>query len=358
MKWGALSRYRSQLMGVFCLWIMVHHSNTVCTWPRVLEPLRMFGVRGHIGVDAFLILSGVGLYYAYSKLTATVPNAGRRLGQFYYRRFVRLFIPYLLLAAPYFAWVAWILKREGVSRFLLDFFQLSLPLRGEHALWYIAALTLFYLLYPLIFRLQEKPASVLGKAGSRASVTVLMCFAAVLMCWLTARFFPKFYGNCEIMLARLPVFILGCALGKWVKEDKPVPSGAVLGAAAFMFIYVYVFAGAAKSMPLWMRLSDSAFALAAVLVFAWAFCKLDACRGLQKIFSFCGERSLELYLTHVMARRIWLAYLPKNLWDKWGALSYLCILLAAFIVSVIVHPLIKWLSKKLLSVGGAAKATA
>ncbi|MBR3289557.1 MAG: hypothetical protein IKI63_02135 [Clostridia bacterium] len=50
MNFGHLSKYRSELMGVFCLWIMCFHSERIVTWPRVLEPLRLIVIRGNAGV--------------------------------------------------------------------------------------------------------------------------------------------------------------------------------------------------------------------------------------------------------------------------------------------------------------------
>lgn len=357
MNFGHLSKYRSELMGVFCIWIMLHHSKDVITYPSWLEPLREFFVRGNVGVDAFLILSGVGLYFAYSKLKTAEPRTGRRLWQFYVRRFVRLFIPYLLLAAPYFAWVAWS-RGAGVKRFMLDFSQASLLLHGEKVLWYVAALSVFYLLFPLFYNLMYAPRSFRGKPVSSGSVMFGLYFLSAVSCWLVMRCAPVFYKNCEIMLTRLPVFIVGCGLGKWVKEKRPIPSSAATGSLVFMLIYIFIMWDDVKTVKLWVRLSEAPFAIAALIFFAWVFYKLDGCAKTRRFFAFCGERSLELYLTHVMARRVWQYYLPNDLWDPWGALSYLCILAASFAVSIILHPLIGWLSKKLLSIGGTPKVNA
>ena len=354
---GHLSKYRSELMGVFCLWIMLHHSKDVISYPHWLEPMRQLFVRGNVGVDAFLMLSGIGLYYAYSKLRATEPKVGRRLSQFYRRRFVRLFIPYLLIAAPYFAWAAWA-KNAGVKRFLLDFFQISLPLEGNKVVWYMAALVLFYLLFPLFDYVLQKPMTFRGKPVERASITFLLYLASVVVCAFFMKLTPTFYKNTEILLTRLGVFILGCGLGSAVKHNVRLPSSAVVGSAVFMLIYIFIFGPSIKSTPLWVRVSEAPFAMASLILFAWAFAKLDGCAKTRKFFSFCGERSLELYLTHVMARRVWWFYLPNQLWDKWGALSYLCILAASFVISIILHPIIQWISKKLLSIGGAKKAIA
>ena len=223
VNFGHMSKYRSELMGVFCLWIMCFHSELIVTWPKALNPLRLIVIRGNSGVDAFLILSGVSLYFAYTKMTATESRLGRRLG-------------------------------------------------------------------------------------------------------------------------------------KWVKEKKPLPSSAVVGAGVFMLIYLFIFGAAVSKTTIWMRLSYASFAMSALLVFTWVFWKLDSCTWLHKFFAFFGDRSLELYLTHLMIKKTWRFYFEDKMWDPWGVLPYLCILLIAVAVSAALHPLVQWIAKKLLSVG-AAKPT-
>lgn len=344
-------------MGVFCLWIMAFHGKYVFSCPPSLDFIWQIVLRGNAGVDAFLLLSGISLYFAYSKMMTTQLGAGHRLWQFYWRRFVRLFIPYLFIAAPYFVWVA-ITREQGVRRFIKDFFQISLIQKGDMAAWYVAALALFYLLYPLIYHLQEHPMRLRGKPISRGSVTLFLYLAAAALCFFFLKVTPTFYKHFEIVMTRFGAFIIGCGLGKWVKEQKPLPNYAVLGAGVFLLIFTYILGPSIKTSVLWIRLSYMLFALAAILVFTFVFYKLDRFKKMQKVFSFVGERSLELYLTHGLIRLVWQWYLVRELTNKQAVLAYLCILLTAFAVSTAMHPLFKWLSKKLLSIGGAPKTAA
>ena len=65
MSWKSLSKFRSEIMGLACLWVMFHHN--AFDWPNALEALKRFSLYGNLGVDIFLLLSGVGLYYAWAK---------------------------------------------------------------------------------------------------------------------------------------------------------------------------------------------------------------------------------------------------------------------------------------------------
>ena len=76
MDFGKLSRYRRELMGVCTLGIIAFHN--FFTWPKKLALLRILFSYGNIGVDGFLILSGIGLYYAYSRGSDLEPAQKRR----------------------------------------------------------------------------------------------------------------------------------------------------------------------------------------------------------------------------------------------------------------------------------------
>ena len=62
MSWKSLSKFRSEIMGLACLWVILHHNSF--DWPKALEALERFALYGNLGVDIFLLLSGVGLYFA------------------------------------------------------------------------------------------------------------------------------------------------------------------------------------------------------------------------------------------------------------------------------------------------------
>ena len=62
IEWNDLSRYRGELMGIAMLFIILFH---------VYLPRQhaFFGLHrlGNVGVDMFFFLSGIGLWYSWSK---------------------------------------------------------------------------------------------------------------------------------------------------------------------------------------------------------------------------------------------------------------------------------------------------
>ena len=84
-----ISRYRSELMGAAMLFIILFH-----------VPLdrsnEFFGLRrcGNVGVDMFLFLSGIGLWFSWVKNPS--------VWQFYKRRLLRIYPAWLVMAALYY----------------------------------------------------------------------------------------------------------------------------------------------------------------------------------------------------------------------------------------------------------------
>lgn len=79
-------RYRSELMGFFILWIVWYH----LPYMETIEIFKVVKNNGAIGVDAFVLLSGFGIWFSLSKDSFEVKN----ILNFYKRRFARLIPSY------------------------------------------------------------------------------------------------------------------------------------------------------------------------------------------------------------------------------------------------------------------------
>ena len=83
-----ISRYRGELMGAAMLFVILFHVGL----PR---DDTFFGLRrmGNIGVDIFLFLSGMGLWFSWSKHPDTK--------DFYLRRWLRIYPTWLIICLLY-----------------------------------------------------------------------------------------------------------------------------------------------------------------------------------------------------------------------------------------------------------------
>ena len=185
-------------------------------------------------------------------------------------------------------------------------------------------------------------------SGDRWTRATVLCGGVMLVCLHLNYGNSSIYGNCEIALTRTVIFILGCALGKSVKDDEPIaPHLPLLG-----LLWILLNNSLRRNTGLdavWIRFSYIPLCISAVLVCLWVLEKLERLTALRKALRFFGERSLELYLTHVLIRNVFYHYIPVKAWDSWGILTYAVILLISLIVSTALHPVINKLCGALLA---------
>lgn len=228
LHWGLISRHRQKLYGIACIWVIMHHN--FFDWPTVLAPLKKLCNYGNCGVDIFLFLSGISLYFAY------MHTQKNRLCEFYTRRIIRLIVPYLLMALPYWVWRDIFLER---GNFLLDITMLSFPLNGTITTWYVGAILVLYLAYPGIHYLYFNKNKLSAGLGENSVAILLTAFWAG-MCAVTMHVFPELYDNIEIAMTRVVVFLVGCKVGQWVYEKRRLNIETVLLWAIFL-LFIFLF---------------------------------------------------------------------------------------------------------------------
>lgn len=90
ISWNILSKYRNELYGFSILWIILFHglnvkNSSLC---KELEVLSGFIKHGNCGVEIFLFLSGMCLYYSFKN--------NEKVVQFYIKRLKRILIPFFI----------------------------------------------------------------------------------------------------------------------------------------------------------------------------------------------------------------------------------------------------------------------
>lgn len=131
-----ISRYRGELMGAAMLFIILFHVE-LSRWNPFFGLRRM----GNIGVDIFLFLSGIGLWFSWMK-----HSDWRR---FFHRRYLRIYPTWLIIACLYYiprfhggSFMSWI-DLIGDITINWDFW-----FHDELTFWYIPATMMLYLFAP------------------------------------------------------------------------------------------------------------------------------------------------------------------------------------------------------------------
>lgn len=282
-----INRYRSPVMGFAALWIVFFH-----LWqplfsggaPSVLFYAENVTKRlGFEGVDIFFLLSGMGLTYSVGK---------HSLGEFYLRRLKRLAFPFAAVAVlravcERWGWRAFFFVVSGANFFAGNMYFF---------LWFVTAIAVLYLLFPLYWRL-------FSRARSKPAFTLAVIAVWYVLSLALAGILP---GNKYGFTNRIPVFLTGVLLGWCVQNDVRLPSrraaagiAAVLTAAGLVLSFLCNFRGLELLLPQSnCCLPDFLTAIGLTALLAELFALLDkarAARWINRALAFIGGLSLEIY---------------------------------------------------------------
>ncbi|NDV68281.1 acyltransferase [Dysgonomonas sp. 25] len=307
---GLLSKYRTELMGISVIWIMLFHGT-------FHVDINFFPVKiGFAGVDIFFMLSGFGLYFASLKKPSLL--------KFYKSRFIRIFPVYAVVILLYFA-----LKGTfDIKEYLLILSTVGFWTGEVSFEWFVPSIVVFYLGFPLyikIFRKYPNILTILAILGPLAFIimTVLMDINL---------------GLKVLFFTRIPIFFVGVWLAKQSQNTTtPLYSKpqfrialyilSLIGFAVLYYIHTYVNAYWLWKGLYWLPILLIAPGLSICL--CQLLDKISSIR-LSHILVFFGSISLELYLLH---ERIFYPYI-KPWTEKLGISEYLVLLMAG-ILSII-----------------------
>lgn len=321
LLWVAdVSLFRGELMGIAIIWVMLLHGSEL--YQKVNLPvLSAIMRRGNLGVDIFLYLSGFGLNFSLKN------NAD--IKEFYLRRIKRVFIPYLLLSTPFWVYNTLRLKETAVF-FLRDITGISFVQNGVVTTWYVFLILFLYIIYPFVFRFEERKG-----AGADVCLIVMSVVLCLLVHWINV----DIYHNIEIAITRIPAFLIGSASARLLKQKRShdyilfdiyvVVTTVLFIASPFinrrdheLGVVLYRFGGAGVCMIL-MGLICQLFKMI---------------NGKPLILKKIGALSFELYLIHIFLRRgLATYYIGVGMIPLLQCLIWTGCMLLSFLLSYLFH---------------------
>lgn len=275
-----LSEYRTELMGIAAVWVVLCHAKQHCSFNSLISALLGLG---NNCVDIFLFLGGMGMYFSLERVWK------KQIGitSWYKKRITRVVVPYLLAAIPFYIWFT-VYNGYSVGRFF--YHASTLSFWGEHeGMWYVDLLIPLYLITPTI-------ALAIDRYKNRLIPTVvLMVFFLALpiipISTETANTVPGVvFSNIQSVSGRIAGYILGYYCGSLVKDKRKISYLALLALLiGFFAIFMY--------LPI--KNLYSGWLLALFMMFF--FCLTVRILKKTKIsiaLKWLGERSLELYLAN------------------------------------------------------------
>ncbi|MDY4667588.1 MAG: acyltransferase [Prevotella sp.] len=317
-----ISRYRGELMGAAMLFVILFHVGL----PR---EDAFYGLRriGNIGVDMFLFLSGVGLWFSWTKRPS--------LKHFFTRRYLRIYPAWLIIACLFY--IPDFLGPRQFSTNIIDLLgdvliNWDFWLHDELSFWYIPATMMLYLFAPAYMQL-------IIKHPVYRWLPVVMIMWCILVQYVTP--IHAAVGHLEIFWSRVPIFFIGINFGKAVKEKRCMD-----GASLWLIVLVFVMAFASSvfleqvrhgQFPLFIeRMLYIPLTVTAILLLNRVFRRTP--KWFNATFREVGALSLEAYLIHL---HFVLVHIERFHWSYWPT----------FLVCIAITMPLAWLLHKIVELG-------
>lgn len=291
-----ISRFRGELMGAAMLFIILFHVD-LARWDTFYGLRRM----GNLGVDIFLFLSGVGLWFSWTKTPS--------FKHFYFRRFIRIFPAWLIIACLYYI-PRLPCRTVGEAGYLVGEIVLNIGfwLHDELNFWYIPAIMALYVLAP--------PYMVLIR---RHPVYRWLPVVMIMWCILVQYVTPIHHavGHLEIFWSRVPIFFIGINCGEAVRRRDRID-----GQGLWLVVLIFVMALASSifleqnkhgQFPLFIeRMLYIPLTVTAILLLNRVLRRTP--RQLNATLRRIGSISLEAYLIHIAFVMPWLNHMHLGYW--------------------------------------------
>lgn len=338
MNYSLLSKYRSELMGIAMLWVMLFHAWDLNMGHPLLE---WFRAAGFGGVDIFILLSSMGLLMSLSKREQDYSS-------FMARRAGRILPAYYIVMVPYTLFLI-LAQGKAWSALLWNSTLLYYWMRSSGAFnWYIAGAMTFYAITPFCFRTLRDSKHRLGLTG----VAIFLSFA---LCRLLVR---EGYWYVMDVFYRVPVFFLGLLMGFFVLEGRKLTKADLL----FWTFWLALGGGYLYASQ---QVDQSVFPLPLCHLFLFTTVPMSLGLGLtfdklplgwlRKFLRLVGENSLEIYLFNVSVfsqtelLRRFISFGPSN------RLYYLMLFAINIALGVALHSVVEKRTARLKAVSAAGK---
>lgn len=291
-----ISRFRGALMGIAMLIIIMFHVD-LARWDTFYGLRRM----GNLGVDMFLFLSGIGLWFSWTKTPS--------YRHFYFRRLIRIYPAWLIIACLYFIPrihvhdVASLINLLGEILFNWNFWRYD-----ELDFWYIPAIMMLYLFAPPYMAL-------IRKHPVYRWLPVVMIMWCILVQWVTP--IHAAVGHLEIFWSRVPIFFIGINMGAEVMAKRKLDGATIwliiLGFVMPLAASIFLEQTAHGTFPLFIeRMLYIPLTVTAILLLNRLLRRTPS--GLNRCLTFVGAISLETYLIHAGFVIPWLNRLQLGYW--------------------------------------------
>lgn len=280
-------------MGVATLLVIFGHS----AGNGVLMPGWLDSLCGlaSVGVDIFLLVSGLGLWYSLNKAGADNSLRGGVLSSWYKRRYKRILVPYLIIMSAVYVCLI-LLGKETIGHALLNLSTVNFWLSHNGA-WFVAMLIPLYAVTPLHY-------AICRRINNKILYYLVLVAIVVALVSLDMSFgnsiVDNVVNNLKFTMNHLPAFLIGFMLAPLAKDNKKVSLVYMLAVPVILIVAMKFL-----HFGYW----PGFIVLPFVVILCWSF---NYCGNfLRNLFDFFGNISLESYLFNGTLGAILMSLFPK-----------------------------------------------
>lgn len=317
IKLNIISKHKKEIMGVATLLVMLVHI-WYDTMPYWLDTIRTIC---QVGVDIFLLLSGLGCYFSLQK---------NSVGKFYWHRFRRVVIPYLIVFLGYnaFRYYVWDYSLyDAYSTYSMG----SLIINNSASAWFILCIILFYLIAPWLYK------SILRE--DHTSLYVLFVLIIIGSCQAGFLLPDPWYGLNEYIIARFPVFMVGMYLAMKLNH---LPERTIKVGFKFWFLYILTIAASIINF-FYNKMNPIIIFRYLAMPLSYFMCislgmLFDG--GTNKVLSLIGSISLECYLLFERIQTILFVYIKDITNIEINLISFVITIILGFILNKVINTIL------------------
>lgn len=296
LNYNLLSKHRTKLMGFAILNILLLHfcQDAIVFNTKSKIIYRFSQIYGRFlssfGVDLFIIVSAIGIYYSWNK--------SKNIKNYFMKRITRVLIPYFLISIPYFLVINFVINNNTFIYLLKDLFFISFFQSGNTIFWYIFAIMMFYILFPILNK-------IVNKKNGNLYITLLLVLD-VIFNYLIYKYNIVEYNKIIILLVRVPAMLIGTIVAKKVYDKEPISKNTVSILFMLFFIVNMIFVYDFKYVIHDFFYSRYLILIVAIMLMFVVSLILEYIdnKRVNKVLEFFGKYTLELYLFHIAFRHI------------------------------------------------------
>ena len=280
----SISKFRTELMGFAIICVLIGH---IIAFGELNVPVAFDRFLHGIHTQGFLFLSGFGLYFSLSKDSS--------MSRYFTRRLYRFILPFLIMSVPFYLAVCF-----STHQSVLDFFSyittVNFWINGNYdGVWYVALSLVLYMLMPIVY-------SWISCKNRGGVLKLLIIIAlAVIVNILLVNFAPDYWDKVSIGLKHTPMFFLGVIIA-YVQRNNLLSNNGYLilgGVISIMYILFRVFD---VEIPYLTTTAQLAFYIV-LMCSIFSICNTNA-KKINKVFSWLGQYTFEMYLMHIFIYEI------------------------------------------------------